>query len=158
MPLLQGISAHGTTIKVRPSIADPSGSLLWAAGDQIEILELGDISMPGLTKNEFDVTPHNRNIDSYIFGIQRRDAVTFPLFFNRAILSHKMLRAMEANNDPTTNIANQFIVESPDGEVWLFSGGVKDMKETAPVDGVKHVTTTLRMTGPFYLNGVLYGD
>lgn len=157
MPANQGISSHGTTIFVRPSIADPSGASLWAAGDSIEITEIGDITMPGLTKNEFDITPHNRNIDNYHFGVLRRNLVTFPTFFNAAILSHKVLRALELDNNVNTNMENEFTVSSPDGETWLFSGGVKDMAEAAPVDGTKTVTTSIRMTGPFFLNGVEYG-
>lgn len=152
----QGINAHGTRLFVRPSIADPGIGGLWTAGQQIEILEMGDITMPGLTKNEFDVTPHNRNIDQYNLGVQRRNLMQFPVFFNYAILSHKVLRALELNNDPTTNMKNEFYATSPDGEAWLFSGGVKDMTEVAPVDGTKTLSTSVRMTGPFYLNSVLY--
>lgn len=153
----QSVGSHGTKIYVRPAIADPSGGSLWAAGDEIQIRGLGNIGMPGLTKNDFDNTSHDENIDTYSFGVQRRNASTFPIFFNRTLLSHKVLRALEANNDPLTNMSNGFRYVSPDGEEWFYSGGVKDMAESAPVDGTKVVDVTVRMSGPFYLGGVLYG-
>ena len=151
------IGSHGTTMFCKPSIADPSGGALWAAGDLIQIRGMGDITMPGLTKNEFDTTSHDENIDRYGFGVQRRNIVQAPVFFNNTVLSHKMLRALELNNNPLTNMQNEFRMVSPDGEFWLFSGGVKEMAEAAPVDGVKTVTLQVRMSGPFYLNGTLYG-
>jgi len=153
----QSVGSHGTKIYVRPAIADPGGGSLWAAGDEIQIRGLGDITMPGLTKNEFDNTSHDENIDTYSFGVQRRNAVSAPLFFNATLLSHKVLRALETNNNPLTNMSNGFRVVSPDGEEWFFSGGVKDMSETAPVDGTKTVQLNIRASGPFYLGGVLYG-
>jgi hypothetical protein len=153
----QGISSHGTILRIKPSIADPSGASAWVAGTWYEVAELGDLQMPGLTRNEFDITSHNRDIDTYVLGVLRREPVTFPLFFNRAINSHKILRGMQLNGDPTTNMSVGFELSSPDGEAWLFSGGVKDMAETAPVDGVKTVNMTVRATGSFILNGVEYG-
>lgn len=152
----QGISAHGTRLYIKPSIADPGGGTLWTAGQLIEITEIGDITMPGFSRNDHDITSHNRDVDTYVLGVERRDPMAFPLFFNKAILSHKVLRAMQGNKDPLTNMANEFRVSSPDGETMLLSGGVKEMKETAPVDGAKTVNVSIRFTGEFYLNDVLY--
>lgn len=146
-PSLQGISSHGTIISMKPA-----GETTWT-----EIAELGDIQMPGFTKNEFDVSPHNRNIDSYVLGFLRRQPVTFPLFFNKAIDSHAMVQAAELDNDVTTNMRNGFRVQSPDGGDLLFSGGVKDMAQTNPVDGVQTANVTIRATGLFMLDGVIYG-
>lgn len=154
---LQGLSSHGTIIRVRPAIDDPTASD-WAAGNTVEIMELGDIQMPGLTRNEFDITSHNRDIDAYLFGVQRRNPVTFPVFFNAAIFSHRMLRVLCANNDVTTQMLNGFEVEGPDGEIIIFSGGVKEVTQTNPVDGVQTAQVTVRATGNYILNGVEYGD
>lgn len=154
----QGLSAHGTIIRVRPSIADPTGAAAWAAGDTIEIMELGDIDGVGTTRNEFDISSHNKNIDSYIFGIPRRNPITFPVFFNKAILSHRVLRTLQANNDVATQMQNGFEVESPDGDLIIFSGGVKDMPISYPVDGPQMANVTIRPTRNYILNGVEYGD
>ena len=155
--MAQGISAHGTDVRVKPPIADPSGGSNWAISTWYEIAEVGDMQMPGLMRNEIEITSHNRDIDAYVSGIQRRDAVTFPMFFNRSIQSHKIMRGMQLNGDPLTNMSCGFEFTSPDAEAWLFSGGVLQMKEVAPVDGAKIVNVTLRMTGSFILNGVEYG-
>lgn len=146
----QGISAHGTIISFLPI-----GS---GAGDWIEIAELGDIGGLGFTRNEFDITSHNRNIDTWIMGVLRRQPLTFPMFFNRAIASQMLLQQAMLDNDPNTNMAYGFRVQSPDGGDLIFSGGVREMTETAPVDGAKTANTTIRPTGEFWLDGELYGE
>lgn len=141
--MAQGISAHGTLIEFAPS-ATP---LVYT-----QIAELGDIQMPGLMRNEHDITSHNKDIDTYILGVLRRDPVTFPMFFNKAISSQLLLRTAIINND-----TGGFRLTAPDGDVWIFSGGVQAMKQTNPVDGVQTANVTIRPTGTFILNGVLYG-
>src|SRR4051794_9418817 len=114
---LQGLSAHGTIIRVKPSINDPTGAARWVAGTWYRLPGLGDISGVGTTRNDNDISPHDKNIDQYIFGIPRRDVLSFPLFYNRAIPEHAMLRALQANNDVTTQMTVGFTVESPDGQI-----------------------------------------
>lgn len=143
----QGISSHGTIIEFKPA-----GSSTWT-----EIAEIGDIQMPGFTRNEFDITSHNRDIDAYVLGVLRRDPVTFPMFFNKAITSQGLLTTAVLNGDPATNMTCGFRITAPDTRVILFSGGVKEMKQTAPVDGVQTANVTIRATGEFWLDGVLYG-
>jgi hypothetical protein len=138
----QGISAHGTLIEVQET---PGGSFT-------EIAELGDIQMPGLMRNEFDITSHNRDIDTYVLGVLRRDDVTFPMFFNKVIASQVILRTLLIANTTTG-----FRLTAPDGDVWIFSGGVKGMQQTNPVDGVQTANVSIRPTGEFILNGVEYG-
>lgn len=144
---LQGISSHGTIIKFK------------AAGttDWVEIAELGDITEPGFSRNDFDITSHNRDIDAYVLGVLRRDLLAFPMFFNAAISSQQLLRAAMLDSDPTTNMQNGVMLTNPDGDEFLFSGGVKEMKQTAPVDGVQTANVAIRATGSFILNGVEYG-
>lgn len=145
--MAQGISSHGTTIEIKPQ-----GTSIWT-----EIAEVGDIQMPGFSRNEFDITSQNRDIDAYVVGVLRRDPVTFPLFFNKAIASQLLLRTAMLESDPTKNMANGFRITSPDGGIILFSGGVKEMKQTAPVDGVQTANVVIRATGSFLLDGVEYG-
>lgn len=145
--MAQGIGSHGTTIEFKPA-----GSSTWT-----EIAELGDIQMPGFSRNEFDITSHNRDIDSYVLGVLRRDPVTFPMFFNKAITSQLLLRTAMLDGNQTTNMANGVRITSPDGGILVFSGGVKEMKQTAPVDGVQTANVVLRPTGSFILDGTEYG-
>ena len=154
----QGISAHGFIFKVRPSIPDPTVANAWVANTTYTVTELGDIGGVGTTRNDFDITPHNRNIDSYIFGVARREVLTFPLFYNRAITEHRMLRTLQANNSVATQMLNGFHLESPDGDVLIFSGGVKSMTFSYPVDGPQTAQVTIRPTGNYILNGIEYGS
>jgi len=145
---LQGISSHGTVIEMMPV-----GETEW-----MEIAELGDLQMPGFTRNEFDITPHSKNIDQYVVGVLRRDPVTFPMFFNKQITSHYVLQQAQLNSDSNTNMKNGFRVSSPDGGILIFSGAVKEMKQTNPVDGVQTANVVIRATGNFILDGEEYGD
>lgn len=139
----QGISSHGTLIEFQPA-ATPG---VWTP-----ISELGDIGMPGLMRNEFDISSHNRDIDTYVTGILRREPVTFPMFFNKAIASQLLIR--QALISHTTD---GYRVTGPDGDVIIFSGDVTNWGQTNPVDGVQTANVTIRATGSFSLNGVIYG-
>ena len=156
--MAQGLSAHGTIIRVRPSISDPTVAAAWVAGTTYEIIGLGDIAGIGTTRNDFDITPHDKNIDQYIFGVPRREVISFPVFYNKAEVTHRMLRTLQANNDVTTQMANGFEVESPDGQLMIFSGGVKNMPIDYPVDGPQTANVEIRATGNYILDGVEYGD
>lgn len=156
--MAQGLSAHGVIVRVRPSIADPTGAAGWTAGQTVVVQEVGDIGGLGTTRNEFDISSHNRNIDTYIFGIPRRGAITFPLFYNPAILSHRILRTLQANNDVTTQMANGFEFQAPDGLLLVLSGGVKDMPIDYPVDGPQMAHVSIRATGNYILGGIEYGS
>lgn len=145
--MAQGIGSHGTIIEIKPA-----GSSTWTP-----IAEMGDIQMPGFTRNEFDMTSHSHDIDQLAFGVLRRDPVTFPMFFNRNIASQLLLRTAMLDGNPATNMTNGFRCTSPDGGVLTFSGGVKEFKQTAPVDGVQTANVSIRPTGAFVLDGVQYG-
>jgi hypothetical protein len=146
--MAQGISSHGTIISIMPP-----GETDWT-----EISELGDIAGLGFTKNEFDITSHNRNIDTWVTGVLRRQPITFPCFFNRAIAAHVLLQEAMLDNDPLQNMTYGFRVEHTDEGLLVFSGGVREMAETAPVDGVKTANVTIRATGIFILDGEVYGE
>lgn len=138
----QGISGHGTTIEFQAA-ATPG---VWTA-----IGEIGDIQLPGLSRNEFDVSSHNRTIDTYALGgILRRDALTFPIFFNKAITSQMLLRTAIL-----ANTIDGYRVTTPDSDVWIFSGGVQAIKHTAPADGAQTADVTIRMTGSVSINGTI---
>src|ERR1044071_5538672 len=103
----QGISSHGTIIEFAPA-ATPTM--------YTEIAELGDIQMPGLNRNDFDITSHNRDIDTYVMGVLRRELVTFPMFFNKNISSQVLLRTAQLDGNPLTNMSNGFRLTAPDGD------------------------------------------
>lgn len=135
------ISSHGVIIEHSP---DDTG--------YGEIGELGDLTLPGLTRNEFDSTPHNRDIDSWVMGVLRRDPITFPVFFNKTEGSHEDLRS-----SIIANTYDGFRITFPDGDFWIGSGFVRQVSQTAPVDGILTANVTIRLSGPMYLNGTLIG-
>lgn len=143
----EGISAHGTDLDYEPT---PGGAFSAVA-------EVGDLVLPGFMRNEHDTTPHNRNIDSNVLGVLRREGITFPLFFNKANASHagaSSLMQLGLNEPPTLT---GFRITTPDGFELIFSGRVKDFKWTAPVDGVLTANVTLRATGPMKVDGTIVG-
>lgn len=157
--MAQGLSAHGLIFRVRPSISDPNLVLnAWVAGTTYTVTGLGDVTGIGTTRNDFDITPHDKNIDQYIFGVPRRAVLAFPLFYNKAITTHRMLRVLQANNSVSTQMTNGFEVESQDGQLLIFSGGVKDMPIDYPVDGPQKAMVQIRATGNYILDGVEYGS
>lgn len=137
------ISSHGTVLSFQPT---PGGAF-------IEVGELGDISPPGLMRNEFDATVHNRDIDNWIMGVLRREPITVPVFFNRNLTSHAGLRQLLIDNEETG-----YRLDFPDGDVWIGSGFVKGIQGAAPVDGIQTGNVTIRLSGNFFLNGVEIGD
>jgi hypothetical protein len=144
---LQGISAHGTIIEIKPA-----GSSTWT-----EIAELGDIGGGGFTRTSIPLFTHNRDIDTYAMGILQRQELTFPMFFNKEIASQQLVQDAMLNGDPATNMTNGFRMSSPDGAVLVFSGGVREMGKTFPVDGALASNVVIRPSGEFFLDGVLYG-
>ena len=143
---MQGISSHGTVISRQPA-ATP--------GVFTPIGELGDITMPGLSRNEFETTSHNQDIDSYVLGVLRREAVVFPVFFNKNDGTQNAETGLQ--KAIIDNSVDGYMIEQPDGQVWIFSGGVQAMTQAAPVDGVQTANVTIRPTGAFILNGVVVG-
>jgi len=144
----QGISAHGTIIEFWPIHATSGVS----ANAWHELPEVGDITMPGLMRNEFDITSQNRDIDTFILGVLRRNDFQAPLFYNARIPEHQAIRYAMIMNDTIGWRAT-----SPDGTVLIFSGGIKGLPQNNPVDGPQECEFTVRPTGSFILDGVEYG-
>jgi len=137
------LSSHGTILSFQPT---PGGAF-------IEVAELGDITPPGLMRNEFDASIHNKDIDQWIMGILRREPISVPVFFNQALPSHDGLRELLIANEETG-----FKLENPDGDEWIGSGFVRGLQGASPVDGIQTATLTVRLSGNFILNGVEIGD
>lgn len=145
---MEGYSSHGTVIRRE---MDPIG----APGVFTPIGEVGDITLPGMTRNEHETTSHNKDIDSYVLGVLRRQAPTFPIFFNANDPTHDHLTGLyQAIMD---NEFTGYKMTQPDGFEWLFSGYVQNIQPSAPVDGVQTAQVTIRPSGPMYVGGVLVG-
>jgi hypothetical protein len=142
---MQGISSHGTVISRKGALD----------ADFVDIGEIGDITMPGLSRNEFETTSHNQDIDSYVLGVLRREPVVFPIFFNKNDATHNAATGLQ--KAIIENAVDAYRITQPDGQEWIFSGGVQAMTQAAPVDGVQTANVTIRPTGAFLLNGIEVG-
>lgn len=112
----------------------------------IPIARVGDMTLLGLMRNEFDSTSHDRDIDQFGFGVLRREPITFPLFFDVNEATHNHVDGLyQAIISP---LLEGFTVTQPDGFKVLFSGRVRNITPTAPVDGIQTANVTIRASGP----------
>ena len=139
-------SGHGALIWWEPTPGTP----------MVQIGELGDITTPGLSRNEFDATTQNVDIDTYVLGVLRREALQFRINF---------MESGEATHDHITGITKGIIdnlvrgwkYTFPNGLAWIMSGQVQSIKITDPVDGLQSADCTVRMSGKMSIGGVSVG-
>jgi len=146
------LSGHGTLVARAPS-ATPSTFT--------NIAEMGDITFPGLMRNEFDATTQNRNIDARILGVLRREVCTIALNFlpNDATHDHLtgLISALITEPPPTDGFKFTFPTAAG-ASVWVMSGQVKAVKNIkAPVDGKLSADVDVAFSGLFTINGTVYG-
>lgn len=139
-------SGHGAVISYQPT---PGGA--WS-----EIAELRDISTPGLSRNEFDATTQNLDIDTYVLGVLRREPLAVSVNF---------IESGEATHDHLTGLQKLIIDNTitgfrytfPGGLVWIMSGQVSGVRMTDPVDGLQSADVTIRLSGAMTIGGVAVG-
>jgi hypothetical protein len=129
------------------------GTILYRNGTAIA--ELGDITPPALTRNEFDTTTQDEDIDSYILGVLRRSAMTFPLNFIPQEGTHDHLTGLY--DAIISNSVDEYKVIFPDATVWIMSGMVQNIVPTAPLDGKLSANVTLRFSGPMQIGSLIIG-
>jgi len=144
------LSGHGAKI-LRAPIATPTTFT--------EIAEVGDLQLPGLDHNEFESTPHNLNIDTYILGVLRRDLFTIKMNFLPADPTHDhltgLIKACITNPVPMDG----FRIIFPDlVNTWTASGQIKAVNNIVlPVDGLSTADVAIRFSGRMVINNVLIG-
>ena len=142
------VSGHGTTV-ARALASAPTVFTL--------IAEMRDVTPPQLSRNEFDATTQDKNIDSYVLGVLRRSGFTMSLNFLNADASHDhltgLMKAMITEPPPIDGYKITF----PDGVVWVMSGQVSSIQPTDPVDGLQSADVTIRPTGKMTIGGVVVG-
>lgn len=126
-----------------------------------EVAELGDIQMPGLSRNEFDAVVQNRNIDDYVLGVLRREPITVPLNFLPGNATHDHLTGLQKliidNTVTGFKIVVPAIASGDPGITWIMSGQVQAFKPKAPVDGKLGAEVTIRMSGLMTIGAVVIG-
>jgi hypothetical protein len=142
------LSGHNTLVSVQFT---PGGAFT-------EIAELGDITLPGFSRNEFDVTTQNRNIDKYLLGVLRRDSVMWPMNFIPDDPTHGVLGLMKLMKDNTFTGFKITIPTSTGSSVWIGSGQVRTMNNLkAPVDGKMTADVNVRLSDIMSIDGVVFG-
>lgn len=133
------ISSHGTLVAVQLT---PGGA--WTT-----IAEQGDVTPPELSRNEFDATTQEKDIDSHVLGVLRRGAFTQPLNFlpDNNTQDH-LTGVFKLLKD---NTVTGWRISYPDTTQWVMSGQVQALKPGAPVDGKLSLDMTLRFSGPMQI-------
>lgn len=136
------LSGHGATIKRNGTI----------------IGEMGDVTLPGLIRNEFEALTQGENIDSYILGVLRREPVQFSINFIPSAATHDHLTGLIAaiNTEPVPY--DRWDFTTPGGFSMIASGQVKAVHNIkSPVDGKLSADVEVRLSGKFIINGVSFG-
>lgn len=129
------ISAHGTVVSVQ----------LTPGSTWTEIAEQGDVTPPEMSRNEFDATTQEKDIDAYVLGVLRRGSFTQPLNFLPTNNTHDHITGVyKLMKD---NTVTGWKIDYPDTTVWIMSGQVQALKPNAPVDGKLSLDMTLRFSG-----------
>jgi hypothetical protein len=122
-----------------------------------DIAELGAITPPPMSRNEFDATTQNLNIDTYVLGVLRRGQMSVPMNFlpTNGTQDHLtgLYKALITEPPPVEG----YRVTFPDATIWLMSGQVQGIAPTAPVDGLLTANVTLRFTGRMSIGGISIG-
>ena len=141
---VNALSGHGMIISRKKG----------GSGSFIAIAELGDVTPPELSRNEFDATTQAEDIDSYVLGVLRRSAVQFPMNFIPSNATHDHLTGLYNGIIDKTMDAWQF-QHADSGFLMVCSGQVQKVTVKAPVDGKLSADVTVRMSGGFTINGVI---
>jgi hypothetical protein len=144
-----GISAHGTII------ARQAGGI----GAFVDIGELGDLTPPDFSRNSIETTTHNDDIDQFALGVLRRSEVKFGINFIASGTvgdTHNHLTGLYQGI--IDHSIDGWRITFPDGDVWIFSGGVANIGKKAPVDGALTADVSIRPTGKMSIGGVIIGN
>lgn len=143
---VNALSGHGTLIARAPQSAPTAF---------VTIAELGDITPPGLSRNEFDATSQQEDIDSYAIGVLRRTPISFPMNFIPNDASQDHIAGL--HNSMITKARDGWKLTYPDGTIWVGSGSITHLAATAPVDGKLTLNVSIRLSGKFTINGIVIG-
>ncbi len=146
-----GRSSHGTLVEIQ----------LTPGGVFTPIAELGDLTLPELSRNEFDATVQNRKTDDWVLsGIMRRSPLTVPLNFLPSDNTHDHLTGLYKHMIDNTLTGYRVTIPpagSDTGVVWIMSGQVQTIRPTAPVDGKLSADVTIRFSGLMKMGTITIG-
>lgn len=142
------ISAHGTLLARAPAATPTTFTT---------IAEVGDITAPGLNRNDFEAITQDRNIDAYILGILRRDPLQISVNFLPSDPTHDHLTGLIKAHVTEPPPVDGYKMTLVGGIIWIMSGQVKGIAIKAPVDGKLAADITIRLSGVMSIGGVTIG-
>lgn len=145
----QGISAHGTIIArakaLTPTVFEEIGEVL-------------DITLPEFSRNSIDISTHNDDIDDFVQGILRRGELRFRInFVASGTVGQTHNHVTGLYKSIIDHAKDGWSVTFPDGDVWVFSGGISNIGKVAPVDGALQADVSIRPAGKMTIGGVVIG-
>jgi hypothetical protein len=131
---------------------------LTPGGAFTDLAEMGDVTPPEMSRNEFDATTQNEDIDSYVLGVLRRGPFQVPLNWIPDEETHDHLTGVYALmfSAVITGFRVRFPQVTPPLD-WVMSGQVQAIAPTAPVDGKLSSNVTIRLSGLMSIGGVIVG-
>jgi hypothetical protein len=143
--IVGGIPAYGTLIQV---LSDPGPPEVYTT-----IEGVGDITGPGNSMDEIDVTSHSTGvpIKQVIPGLIDLGELAFPCFWNPEDPTQKMSSpyGMEYLFFTRKVTKFQLVNTNPTHRTRQFKGFVKSIAENAKVTGVMERQCAVRITSPF---------
>lgn len=111
----------------------------------VTVVSVGDFDIPLIgTKDEIDVTTHDSSggFEETLLGIARTQSFTVPLIWDGTATSHAYLRTAAAADTLVS-----FKVTCVDTKVLTFSGYVKGITLSNPVNGAFTATVEVKVSG-----------
>jgi len=147
-------SGHGVKISIE-KYAAPIVSGVFTAVAELT----GDVGWPSLVRKKTDVTSHDSDIDSYVYGPLSRTpkAWDLNLVYNNA--THDHLTGLYKLHLAKSVFGVQ-IRDAGGGAAqaeWIMSGSIESIDRVSQTGGVKKATVTFQPSGPFIFDGVSFG-
>lgn len=151
--MTQAISGHGALLAMEK---DPGGS----PGVFTTVAELNSDLGVGANRPETEATPHNDTIDSWVFGVLRREPWSFTVNFLFDDDTHDHLTGLQKLLYDGTTFGMRFRGPGSTGptDEIIVSGQVTNMMQTNPVrEGIRTAEVTFRPSGLMSVDGVAIG-
>ncbi len=142
------VSGHGTLVARAPALTPTVFT---------SIAEMKDVTYPAMTRNAFDATTQNLNIDTFVVGVLRRAVFTMALNFLDTDSTQDHITGLQSALYTTPPPTDGYRLTSPSGTIWVMSGQVVNFAATAPVDGLFSANVGIRPSGRMTINGIVIG-
>lgn len=148
-------AGHGSLIAIE---LDPAG----AAGVFTTVAQLnGDITWPELGRPASQVTPHQDDIDSYVFGVLTVGTIGFSVNFIYDNTTHDYESGLYSKIINKEDFGMR--LRGPSGssgvDEWIMSGQITAITQTAPVrEGARTCDVTFQSSGTIIIEGDSIGS